>query len=92
MSSCCTPDGSCHSGSTDQAVVEGVTTVFAVSGMTCGHCKSTLTKEIGGLSEVLAVEVDLDQGHVSVTTKGEPDEGVLAKVVDDAGYELTGRV
>ncbi|QKW28551.1 heavy-metal-associated domain-containing protein [Streptomyces seoulensis] len=91
--SCCTPDGSCSTGaSTGTATATvGTATVYNVSGMTCGHCKATLTKEIGALEGVLSVEVDLETGQVTVTTADEPDDVLLAKVVDDAGYELTGR-
>ncbi|GGQ23682.1 heavy-metal-associated domain-containing protein [Streptomyces mutabilis] len=89
--SCCTPDGSCSTAATTATAAEGVTTVYAVSGMTCGHCEATLTEEIGALDGVRAVEVDRGAGRVSVTTAGEPDDALLARVVDDAGYELTGR-
>ncbi|MFH9562309.1 MULTISPECIES: heavy-metal-associated domain-containing protein [Streptomyces] len=65
--------------------------MYSVAGMTCGHCKATLTKEIGALEGVTAVEVDLETGQVAVTTLGAPDDALLAKVVDEAGYELTGR-
>ncbi|WP_410540178.1 heavy-metal-associated domain-containing protein [Streptomyces sp. KL2] len=91
MSSCCTPDGSCSTGTTRTATVEGTTTVYAVAGMTCGHCKATLTKVIGELDGVLAVEVDVAAGRVTVTTAGAPDDARIAEVVDEAGYELTGR-
>ncbi|MZF88108.1 cation transporter [Streptomyces sp. SID5643] len=67
-------------------------TTYAVSGMSCGHCKATLTKVIGELDGVSGVEVDLGSGHVTVTSAAEPDDGVIAEVVDEAGYELTGRV
>ncbi|MEU2541306.1 heavy-metal-associated domain-containing protein [Streptomyces iakyrus] len=67
-------------------------TTYAVSGMSCGHCKATLTRVIGELDGVSGVEVDLDSGHVTVTGAAEPDDGVIAEVVDEAGYELTGRV
>ncbi|MFE6594097.1 heavy-metal-associated domain-containing protein [Streptomyces sp. NPDC057781] len=89
--SCCTSDGSCSTGATTATATAGATTVYDVSGMTCGHCKATLTKEIGAVDGVLAVDVDLEAGRVTVTTAGEPDDVLLAKVVDDAGYELTGR-
>ncbi|MFI8948975.1 heavy-metal-associated domain-containing protein [Streptomyces sp. NPDC053750] len=93
--SCCTPDGSCSTGTgtatTTAVPTAGATTVYDVAGMTCGHCKATLTTEIGALDGVLAVDVDLEAGQVSVTTAHEPDDALLAKVVDDAGYELTGR-
>ncbi|WP_338775825.1 cation transporter [Streptomyces sp. DG1A-41] len=67
-------------------------TTYAVSGMSCGHCKATLTKVIGELDGVSGVEVDLDAGHVRVTSAGEPDDALIAETVDEAGYELTGRV
>jgi copper chaperone len=67
-------------------------TVYTVSGMTCGHCKAAVTQEIEALDSVLAVEVDVDSGRVTVTTDGEPDDALLAKAVDEAGYELIGRV
>lgn len=87
--SCCTPDGSCSTATA--APAEGVATVYDVSGMTCGHCRATLTEEIGALDGVLAVAVDLEAGRVTVTTADEPDDALLTKVVEDAGYELTGR-
>ncbi|MFF9807876.1 heavy-metal-associated domain-containing protein [Streptomyces coeruleorubidus] len=67
-------------------------TTYAVSGMSCGHCKATLTKAIGELDGVSGVEVDLDSGQVTVTSAGEPDDALIAETVDEAGYELTGRV
>ncbi|MEV0239812.1 cation transporter [Streptomyces sp. NPDC050674] len=66
-------------------------TTYAVSGMSCGHCTATLTKVIGELDGVSGVEVDLDTGHVTVTGTAEPDDALIAEVVDEAGYELTGR-
>ncbi|MGW0813237.1 heavy-metal-associated domain-containing protein [Streptomyces viridiviolaceus] len=91
--SCCTPDGSCSTGTATATATatKGTTTVYDVAGMTCGHCKATLTKEIGALDGVLAVDVDLEAGQVAVTTADEPDDALLAKVVDEAGYEFTGR-
>ncbi|MFD5157950.1 heavy-metal-associated domain-containing protein [Streptomyces hawaiiensis] len=67
-------------------------TTYAVSGMSCGHCKATLTKVIGGLDGVSGVDVDLGSGQVTVTSAAEPDDAAIAEAVDEAGYELTGRV
>ncbi|MDT9698324.1 cation transporter [Streptomyces sp. P17] len=66
-------------------------TTYAVSGMSCGHCKATLTKVIGELDGVTGVEVDLDKGQVTVSSSAEPNDTLVAEVVDEAGYELTGR-
>lgn len=67
---------------------------YAVSGMSCGHCRATLTEVIGELDGVTGVDVDLPTGRVTVTTAPatEPDDARIAGVVDEAGYELTGRV
>ncbi|MFF9915674.1 heavy-metal-associated domain-containing protein [Streptomyces sp. NPDC013457] len=90
--SCCTSDGSCSTpNSAAPADSQRLITVYNVSGMTCGHCTATLTKEIGALASVQAVEVNLDKGQVSVTTTSAPDDALLEKVIDEAGYELTGR-
>ncbi|MCP3817852.1 cation transporter [Streptomyces sp. A3M-1-3] len=89
-SSCCTPDGSCSTTSAASPAT-GQVSVYSVSGMTCGHCKSAITKAVGDLADVLSVDVDVDAGQVAVTTAGDPDDALITKVVDDAGYELTGR-
>jgi copper chaperone CopZ len=70
----------------------GFTATYAVSGMSCGHCKATLTTVIGELGGVTGVDVDLDTGQVTVIGTAEPDDALIAEVVDEAGYELTGRV
>ncbi|MFD7388425.1 heavy-metal-associated domain-containing protein [Streptomyces sp. NPDC059852] len=67
------------------------TTTYAVSGMSCGHCRATLTEAIGGMDGVTGVDIDLATGHVTVTSAAEPDDSRVAAVVDDAGYRLTGR-
>ncbi|MER6012239.1 heavy-metal-associated domain-containing protein [Streptomyces bluensis] len=91
-SSCCSADGTCSTGTAGTATAtEAVTTAYAVSGMTCGHCKATLTKAIGELDGVTGVEVDLDTGLVSVTSATQLDDAAIAEVVDEAGYELSGR-
>ncbi|MFF3754123.1 heavy-metal-associated domain-containing protein [Streptomyces sp. NPDC002018] len=95
MSECCTPDGSCSTKAAESgtaAEADGRTTVYTVAGMTCGHCRSTVTKAIGEVDGVLNVDVDIETGQVSVATGGVPDDAEIAKAVDEAGYELTGRV
>ncbi|AJF66551.1 heavy-metal-associated domain-containing protein [Streptomyces litmocidini] len=92
MGSCCTPDNSCSTTETTAvAVADSTVTVYAVSGMTCGHCKSAITKSVSALDGVISVDVDVAGGLVTVTTGGEPDDAAITAAVDDAGYELTGR-
>jgi copper chaperone len=63
---------------------------YTVSGMTCGHCVSSVTEEVSQLDGVQKVEVDLASGLVTVTSEQDlSDEDVRAAVVE-AGYQLAG--
>ena len=67
------------------------TTVYGVSGMTCGHCVSAVTAELKELPGVTEVEVDLQAGrvsHVRVVSDAPLDDASVAAAVDDAGYQL----
>ncbi|MBA0050577.1 copper chaperone [Streptomyces sp. AJS327] len=87
--SCCTTDGSCHG---EPVAEQPVTTVFHVSGMSCGRCRATLTRAIGALDGVSEVRVDLSAQQVAVTTAGEPDDALIARAVSEVGYGVVGRV
>ena len=62
---------------------------YTVKGMTCGHCKASVTEEVSAIAGVTGVEVDLDTGAVTVTGEGFTDQAVAA-AVDEAGYEVVG--
>ena len=64
------------------------TTVWTVTGMTCGHCVAAVTEEVSAVPGVTAVDVDLASGRVTVTADAEPDPASLAAAVDEAGYTL----
>ncbi|MFI8993328.1 heavy-metal-associated domain-containing protein [Streptomyces sp. NPDC053542] len=101
MSSCCTPDGSCNTNSTEKteatATATATTTpgantvVYKVNGIGSAHCQGIVAKAVGGLDSVDKVEVEIGTGLVTVTTTGEPDDALIASTVDEAGYEFTGR-
>ncbi len=65
------------------------TKVFTVTGMTCGHCVSAVTEEVGKVGGVTGVDVQLDGGQVTVTGDGVDDTAVRA-AVDEAGYAVVG--
>ncbi|WP_033257904.1 MULTISPECIES: heavy-metal-associated domain-containing protein [Kitasatospora] len=66
------------------------TTVFAVDGMSCGHCEKTVSAGLAVLPGVTAVTADAKAGRVTVT--GDVDEAGVRAAVDEAGFVLTGRV
>jgi len=65
-------------------------TVITVVGMTCGHCVTAVQGEIGKLSGVTGVEVDLETGTVRIAADPPPGRAALSAAVDEAGYELVG--
>ncbi|GAA0330004.1 heavy-metal-associated domain-containing protein [Streptomyces olivoreticuli] len=67
------------------------TTVYQVTGMTCGHCESAVTEEISALAGVTSVKAVAATGRVTVTAAAPLDDEAIRAAVDEAGYELTGR-
>ncbi|GIH76071.1 heavy-metal-associated domain-containing protein [Planobispora longispora] len=67
-------------------------TTYRVEGMTCGHCVSSVTAEVGRIEGVTAVNVDLTAKLVTVTSGAALDDSAVGAAVDEAGYELAGRV
>ena len=70
------------------------TTVYGLTGLTCGHCVNAVTEEVSEIEGVSGVEVELVAGGTSsltVTSEGEPSAEALAAAIDEAGdYQLTG--
>jgi copper chaperone CopZ len=59
---------------------------YTVPGMTCDHCKKAVSTELGSVSGVTEVGVDLKTKLVRVS--GESlDDAVLRAAIQEAGYE-----
>jgi copper chaperone len=67
-----------------------VTATYTVSGMTCGHCVSSVTEELTELNGVTDVSVVLDSGAVTVTSAHELGHDEVEAAVTEAGYTLVG--
>ncbi|HEX4813110.1 MAG TPA: cation transporter [Nonomuraea sp.] len=67
-------------------------TTYKVEGMTCGHCVSSVTEEVGKVAGVSGVEVDLASGAVTVTSAEPLDRTAVEAAVTEAGYDLAGAV
>ncbi|MFE7298092.1 MULTISPECIES: heavy-metal-associated domain-containing protein [unclassified Streptomyces] len=89
--SCCTPEGSCHTGGGTAVQVGTVTTTYKVTGMTCGHCEGAVSSEIGEIAGVSSVQAVAATGLVTVTSEAPLDEAAVRAAVDEAGYELAGQ-
>ncbi|MDX8056227.1 heavy-metal-associated domain-containing protein [Lentzea sp. BCCO 10_0798] len=61
---------------------------YTVTGMTCGHCVSSVTEEISQIGGVQKVDVELASGKVTVTSDQPVAEGDVRTAVTEAGYTL----
>ncbi|MEQ3553037.1 heavy-metal-associated domain-containing protein [Pseudonocardia nematodicida] len=65
------------------------TATYTVTGMTCQHCVSSVTEEIGEIAGVTGVDVDLPTGAVTVTSTEVLSDDAIRAAVEEAGYEVT---
>ncbi|MEV7444746.1 heavy-metal-associated domain-containing protein [Streptomyces sp. NPDC056257] len=68
------------------------TTVYRVTGMTCGHCEGAVTNEISALEGVSTVKAVAATGEVTVVSAAPLAEEDVRAAVDEAGYEFAGQV
>ncbi|MBC9725160.1 heavy-metal-associated domain-containing protein [Streptomyces sp. TRM68367] len=68
-----------------------VTTVYKVSGMSCGHCEGAVSGELSELSGVSSVQAVASSGEVTVVSAAPLDEEAVRAAVDEAGFELVGK-
>ncbi|WP_298180751.1 heavy metal-associated domain-containing protein [Saccharomonospora sp.] len=61
---------------------------YTVTGMTCDHCARSVREEVGELTGVSEVAVDVPTGKVTVTSDVEISVDDVRKAVEEAGYTL----
>ena len=61
--------------------------IYRVEGMTCGHCRQSVTDEVRKVSGVESVDVDLASGRVTVRGNRLDDLAVRA-AIGAAGYDV----
>jgi copper ion binding protein len=72
----------------DEGARDMTTATYTVSGMTCGHCVSSVKEEVSEVDGVQGVEVDLASGSLTVQSEQPVDVAAVRQAVVDAGYEL----
>ena len=59
-----------------------------VTGMSCGHCASSVQGEVGSIPGVTAVDVDLASGKVIIDSEHDVEADDIKSAVEEAGYQL----
>lgn len=82
---------SCTTDTTSQTTAPaetGEVSHYTVTGMTCGHCASSVTEQIQEIDGVREVSVDLASGAVAVTADLPVSPAAVAAAVREAGYQI----
>ena len=64
------------------------TVEYLVSGMTCEHCRASITAELRAVSGVEQVAVDLATKRVTISGQ-DLDDAALRHAIEEAGYEAS---
>ena len=62
-------------------------TEIDITGMTCGHCAASVTKELSSVSGIHVLNVNPQTGKALI--EGEAAEQELGDAIDRAGYQAT---
>jgi copper chaperone CopZ len=61
---------------------------YTVTGMTCGHCVSSVTEEAREIPGVENVDVVLETGTLTITSAAPLEDATVKAAVEEAGYTL----
>lgn len=65
------------------------TTVYQVSGMSCGHCEGAVHAEVSQIPGVTEIDVSASTGRLAVTCAESVDDSAVIAAVSEAGYEAS---
>lgn len=68
-------------------MTETTTRNYLVKGMTCDHCRASVSEEVSEVAGVERVEVDLDSGRLEVRGQNFSDDQIKT-AVEEAGYQV----
>lgn len=64
------------------------THTYSVEGMTCAHCAGAVSREVGKISGVSDITVDVTEGTLTITVDGPAPDREIVAAVDEAGYAV----
>ncbi|MGI8415222.1 MAG: heavy-metal-associated domain-containing protein [Nakamurella sp.] len=61
---------------------------YTVKGMTCDHCAGAVAAEVTKIPGVTDVNVDVEQGRLTVTSTDTVSSEAVTDAVEEAGYAV----
>ncbi|MFC4471017.1 heavy-metal-associated domain-containing protein [Streptomyces xiangluensis] len=68
------------------------TVTYQVKGMSCAHCEGSVSSELSEIPGVSSVKAVASTGEVTVFSAAPLDEDAVRAAIDEAGFELAGKV
>lgn len=62
--------------------------ILKVEGMSCNHCVNSIEKNVGELTGVATVKVDLENNEVAVQFDNVATLAKIKETIEDQGYDL----
>ena len=62
------------------------TSEYQVTGMTCGHCETSIREEVSQIAGIQSIDVSAKTGMLVVTGQAELDDAAVLAAVKEAGY------
>jgi len=62
--------------------------IYTVKGMTCDHCAGAVSAEVTKIPGVTDVNVDVEQGRLTVTSTDTVSSEAVTEAVEEAGYAV----
>ncbi len=59
---------------------------YTVDNISCGHCTSTIERELGALEDVQSVRADVDTKRVTISVKSEASFTEVEALLDEIGF------
>ncbi|KGJ72689.1 heavy metal transporter [Cryobacterium roopkundense] len=59
---------------------------YQVTGMTCGHCETSIREEVSQIAGIQSIDVSAKTGMLVLTGPGELDDTAVLAAVVEAGY------
>ncbi|MEE6281292.1 heavy-metal-associated domain-containing protein [Georgenia sunbinii] len=60
---------------------------YQVTGMTCGHCETSVREEVGEISGVDTIDVSSATGTLVLTANASVEDVAVLAAVQEAGYQ-----
>ncbi|HBY97461.1 MAG: heavy-metal-associated domain-containing protein [Ardenticatenaceae bacterium] len=65
------------------------TEVLSVPGISCGHCKATIERELKEVAGIKQVEADVGSKRVTVSYEPPANEQTILTLMEEIGYPVS---